>query len=361
MTSAISNCTTGFGVRPAPFPSYHRLMDQAACWRAIESRDPTAAGRFFYGVLTTGIFCRPGCASRTPRRENVRFFTSTTEAEALGYRPCRRCRPDRVESETAAKLATLRRRIDSGEDKTLHQWAAETGWSPAHLQKTFKAATGLSPAAYTRNVRLARLKSSLRSGQSVTQSMLDAGYNSSSRLHQAAARGFGMSPSQYKGGGQGVSIQYAILPSPAGLAAVAWTPRGACFAEFGATASALLARLREEFPHAQLSETPLPSWSEALALLQGQVDAGGTSFQRQVWSYLRTIPPGETRTYSQVAAALGQPQAARAVARACASNRIAVGIPCHRVIAADGSLAGYRWGVERKLALLASEHQRPTP
>jgi AraC family transcriptional regulator of adaptative response/methylated-DNA-[protein]-cysteine methyltransferase len=336
-------------------------MDHAACWRAVETRDASAAGQFFYAVLTTGVFCRPGCSSRTPRRENVRFFPTATEAEALGYRPCRRCRPDRTESEAAARIAGLCRRIDAGQDKTLDQWAAETGWSPAHLQKTFKAATGLSPAQYARNSRLGRLKSALRSSPNVTAAMNDAGYGSSSRLHSDALLGLGMSPSQYKSGGQGIQIQYAIVESPAGLAAIAWTSRGVCFAEFGQSRGELSARLRSEFPHADINPGPIDGWHGALALLEGPVDAVGTAFQRLVWAYLRTIPPGETRTYSQVAAALGQPRAARAVARACAANRIAVGIPCHRVIAADGSLAGYRWGADRKRTLLASENHQPIP
>lgn len=330
-------------------------MNETACWRAVESRDAQAAGRFFYGVLTTGIFCRPGCASRTPKRENVRFFASIEEAEALGYRPCRRCRPDRIENDAAAKISTLRRRIEAGEEKSLEEWAAEVRWSPAHLQKVFKAATGLSPASYAKQVRLERLKLSLREARTVTEAMNEAGFSSSSRLHETSVRGLGMTAAEYKSRGQDLAVRYAFVESPVGPAAIAWTARGVCFAEFTSSREASLARLAAEFPAATLMESGLRDWQEALAVLGGPVDLAGSVFQRMVWNHLRTIPPGETRSYSQVAAALGHPGAARAVARACATNRIAVGIPCHRVVAADGKLAGYRWGVDRKRELLRLE------
>jgi AraC family transcriptional regulator of adaptative response/methylated-DNA-[protein]-cysteine methyltransferase len=330
-------------------------MNEAACWRAIETRDSSCAGHFYYGVLTTGVFCRPGCSSRTPNRENVRFFATATEAEALGYRPCRRCHPEKAESEAAAKVAGIRQRIEAGEVKNLDEWAAEAGWSPAHFQKRFKSATGFSPAQYTRNVRLKRLKQALRKSSTVTEAMHEAGYSSTSRLHEQSLNGLGMGPGEYLRGGRGVRVNYAFTDSPAGRAAIAWTERGVCFAEFSRSEAESLARLRAEFPEAELQRASFENWDAAMAALAGPVDLRGTVFQRMVWSYLRTIPPGETRSYSQVAAALGHPGAARAVARACASNRIAVGIPCHRVIASDGSLAGYRWGVERKRQLLTQE------
>lgn len=336
-------------------------MNEAACWRAIETRDSSWAGRFYYGVLTTGVFCRPGCSSRTPNRENVRFFATATEAEALGYRPCRKCHPEKVESALEAKIAGLRQRIEAGEVKSLDEWAAEAGWSPAHFQKKFKSATGFSPAQYTRNVRLKRLKQALRQTSKVTEAMQEAGYGSTSRLHEQSLRGLGMRPKDYLQGGRGVKVNYAFADSPAGRAAIAWTERGVCFAEFIRSEAESLARLRAEFPEAELRRSSFQNWEEAMAALSGPVDLRGTVFQRMVWSYLRTIPQGETRSYSQVAAALGHPGAARAVASACASNRIAVGIPCHRVVAADGSLAGYRWGLERKRQLLSYENAASRP
>jgi AraC family transcriptional regulator of adaptative response/methylated-DNA-[protein]-cysteine methyltransferase len=273
-------------------------MDEAVCWRAVESRDPQPAGHFFYGVLTTGVFCRPGCSSRTPNRENVRFFSTASEAEALGYRPCKRCRPDRLESEAAHKIATVCRRMEAGEEKTLDEWAAETGWSPAHLQKTFKASVGLSPAQYARQLKLGRLKRTLRSSATVTEAMHEAGYSSTSRLHEQSLRGLAMKPSDYLHGGRGLVLHYASVDSPAGQALVAWTDRGVCFAEFGQSTSDSLSRLRAEFPRAELSQAQLSDWDAALAVLEGPIDAGGTVFQQMVWSYLRTIPPGETRSYS---------------------------------------------------------------
>jgi len=330
-------------------------MNESACWRAVETRDSTAAGQFYYGVLTTGIFCRPGCSSRTPKRENVRFFISIAEAEALGYRPCRRCRPDQAESGSAAKITSLRRRIDAGEYKSLSEWAAELDWSPSHLQKVFKAATGLSPAQYARQVRMGRLRKSLRDEPTVTEAMNAAGYNSTSRLHEDAGVSLGMSPSAYRLGGRGVKIHHAFIASPVGTAAIAWTDRGVCFAEFSDSPNDSLARLAAEYPEADLLPAHLADWQAALHVLNGPVDVTGSMFQQLVWSYLRTIPQGETRSYSEVAAALGQPGAARAVARACATNRVAIGIPCHRVIAASGELAGYKWGVERKRELLNLE------
>ncbi len=339
--------------------SYHLDMDEAVCWRAVESRDSATAGHFFYGVLTTGIFCRPGCSSRTPKRENVRFFLTTSEAEALGYRPCKRCRPDRIESEAAGKVAALCRRMEAGEEKTLDEWAAETGWSPAHLQKTFKASVGLSPSQYSRQVKLGRLKQALRSSSTVTEAMYEAGYTSPSRLHEQSLRGLAMKPSDYMHGGRGVALRYASVVSPVGLALVAWTDRGVCFAEFGQSTSDSLARLSAEFPQAEMTPAHLSDWDAALDLLEGPVDVTGSIFQQMVWSYLRTIPRGETRSYSEVAAALGRPDAARAVARACATNRIAIGIPCHRVIGANGSLSGYRWGSDRKRELLDFEKRQP--
>ncbi len=347
-------CAAGGGV-------YDRFMNEAALWRAIETRDASTAGRFYYGVVTTGVFCRPGCSSRTPRRENVRFFATATEAEALGYRPCRRCHPERAEPEAAAKVRAVRRRIEGGEEKRLDEWAAETGWSAAHLQKRFKAATGYSPAQYTRQIRLKRLKEALRKAPTVTEAMYAAGYGSSSRMHEQAARELGMKPKEYQRGGRGLRVSYAFTNSPAGGAAIAWTDRGVCFAEFSRSEAESLDRLRREFPEAELRASTLADWEAALAVLRGPVDLRGTVFQRMVWSYLRTIPPGETRSYSQVAAALGRAGAARAVARACSSNRIAVGVPCHRVIAADGRLGGYRWGTERKGELLDYERQAAAP
>jgi AraC family transcriptional regulator of adaptative response/methylated-DNA-[protein]-cysteine methyltransferase len=198
-------------------------MNEAACWRAVESRDAASSGRFFYGVLTTGVFCRPGCSSRTPRRENVRFFATVAEAEALGYRACRRCRPDQAESAAAAKITALRERIEAGEERSLEGWSREFGWSPAHLQKAFKAVTGYSPARYARQMKLARLKNSLRETPTVTQAMNDAGYGSTSRLHQDAVRGLGMSPAEYKRGARGLTLHYAFVESPVGPAAIAWT------------------------------------------------------------------------------------------------------------------------------------------
>lgn len=349
------------------------LLDDEARWQAVERRDPAADGAFVYGVRSTGVYCRPTCPSRRPRRSQVIFFDGPTAAEGAGFRACRRCRPQDDLRPAAELVERARRLIDSAEaPPTLADLSAALAVSPFHLQRTFKAVTGLTPRQYAAALRAGRLKKELRpaGGSSAAQSTVagagyEAGYGSSSQLYAAAASALGMSPGAYRKGGMNMEIRYTTVETPLGCLMLAATGRGICAAQFGESSAALLDALRHEFPRAQITcdEAGLAAWAEALrASLEGGADASGlpldvqgTAFQQRVWAELRAIPRGQTRTYTQVAGAIGQPGAARAVARACATNPAALVIPCHRVVRAGGALAGYRWGVERKQALLEKE------
>jgi AraC family transcriptional regulator of adaptative response/methylated-DNA-[protein]-cysteine methyltransferase len=347
-------------------------IDPDAAWAAVEARDRESDGRFVLAVTTTGIYCRPWCPARRPRRENVRFYAGPGEAEAAGFRACKRCRPadagpDPGLERVLAARAYLEQHLD--ETVTLERLAGEVGGSAWHLQRSFKRRFGLSPRQYVNQRRLERLRDRLRNGgDDVTTAMYDAGFTSASQLYQQSDARLGMSPGRYRKGGDGAAIRFAVAPSPAGRLLVAATERGVCAVKLGDRDAELEAELRREFPRASIepAEDAMTPWIDAVVRrVEGSaetppppLDLGGTAFQRLVWQALTEIPPGATVTYGELAARLGRPTAARAVARACATNPVAVVVPCHRVVAADGGLGGYRWGTERKRRLLAGERER---
>lgn len=346
-------------------------LDAEICWQAVAGRDATHDGSFFYGVLTTGVFCRPSCAARTPKRENVRFYRTPDEAERDGLRACLRCKPLDPGGMRERMLALCRHiEQNAGESLTLEQLGRVAGMSPAHLQRTFKAVVGVSPKQYLDNWRLRGFKASLREGEAdVTGTIFDAGFGSLSRLYEKVDTHLGMTPMEYRAGGRGLEITYALSRTPLGLLLLGATDRGLCFLQFGDDERVLLEMLRAEYPAAVLRAMPEPPpesysvWMAALNRhLEGQspdlrlpVHVRGTAFQLKVWRYLQSIPAGTVESYQEVAKGIGQPAAARAVARACASNMVALAIPCHRVIRGTGALGGYRWGVDRKRVLLDRE------
>jgi AraC family transcriptional regulator of adaptative response/methylated-DNA-[protein]-cysteine methyltransferase len=325
-------------------------------------------GLFVYAVRSTGIYCRPTCPSRRPRREQVEFFDACDAAEAAGFRPCRRCHPRDVAHEIAA-TDTACRYIEAHLDEslTLTRLGEACGMSPYHLQRLFKRVTGLTPRQYIEERRLGQLKARLRDGSDVTTALYDSGFGSSSRLYERGSLRLGMTPKTYGQGGAGTLIHYAIVATALGRLLVATTERGVCAVCLGDDDEELLAALRAEYPAAELErgEPAANGWVEAVAaFIEGQeipaelpLDVRATAFQRRVWAFLRTIPRGETRSYHEVAAGIDQPTAARAVAQACAHNPVALIVPCHRVVRSDGTPGGYRWGAERKLALLARERE----
>jgi AraC family transcriptional regulator, regulatory protein of adaptative response / methylated-DNA-[protein]-cysteine methyltransferase len=343
------------------------ITDSKNLWKAVVERDSDLDGQFVYAVKTTKIYCRPTCPSKRPNRQNVEFFQTIAQAKESGYRACSRCRPDAATSNAKELVMKVQNYIKENLDQslTLERIGKAIGVSPFHLQRVFKSATGMSPRQYTDECRLSAVKSELKSGQDVTHALYEAGYSSSSRLYERSSRELGMTPGSYAKQGAGELINYALVHSPLGLLLLAGTKKGLCFLQFGDSENALVNALSEEFSAATMVQNaePLSAWLESLSAyfagrskdLSVPVDLRGTIFQQSVWRYLREIPPGETRTYSQVAQALGQPTAVRAVARACASNRMAVAVPCHRVLRQDGTLGGYRWGLERKEALLKNE------
>jgi AraC family transcriptional regulator of adaptative response/methylated-DNA-[protein]-cysteine methyltransferase len=341
---------------------------RSSYWDAVTRRDRAMDGVFFYAVRTTGVYCRPSCPSRRPRPENVVFFRTRSGAERAGFRPCMRCKPERdiqtdANSEIVEKVC---RYIDTHPDQpaTLGTLSGAIGLSPFHLHRTFKAVTGITPRAYADSRRLESLKAGLREGHSVTRSLYDAGYGSSSRLYERASSQLGMTPSRYGKQGSGVAIRYTIAETPVGRLLLAATARGICSIQFGNSDTALEVALRREYPQAEIVRTDkqLTGWIRAVRdRIRGDntaalpLDIRATAFQRQVWEQLRAIPSGATRSYGEIAKRIGQPRAARAVARACATNPVAVAIPCHRVVRENGALGGYRWGIQRKQKLLALE------
>ncbi|WP_020400655.1 bifunctional DNA-binding transcriptional regulator/O6-methylguanine-DNA methyltransferase Ada [Kordiimonas gwangyangensis] len=343
--------------------------DNEAKWRAVLSRDARADGSFYFSVLTTGVYCRPSCGARTPKRENVDFHTCPEAAEKAGFRPCKRCRP--LESpawaERQALIARACRFIEDAESTpVLADIAAHVGLSAYHFHRIFKEITGVTPKAYASSHRTKNVRGSLKESRTVTEAIYDAGYNANSRFYEKAQGFLGMTPKQYRAGGSGLVVRYSISPCSLGFMLMGATERGICTIQLGDNREALMDALKAEFPRATLEEATddMNGWLKgALTLVdKGKqtldtlpLDIRGTAFQEQVWQALRAIPEGETKTYSQVAEAIGKPKAVRAVANACANNRIAIAIPCHRVIRGDGSLSGYRWGVERKAKLLKRE------
>lgn len=340
-------------------------------WRAVAERDPLADGAFVYAVPTTGIYCRPHCASRRPRRENVRFFDTGAQAEDAGFRPCRRCAPDAEAAPDRAAEAVVRAcgLIETAERHlSLRELAAAVGMSPAHFQRLFKRRLGVSPKQYALEKRLERVRGALRQDGSITSAVYAAGFESGSRFYENAASALGMTPSEFRRGGEGAAVSYAIARTYLGLALIAVTDLGVCRIDLGDDPETLVARLHDAFPKALLrAADPVLEGriAQALACLEEPqraadlpLDIRGTAFQRQVWAALRAIPPGTRTTYTEIARRIGRPAAVRAVANACAANTIAVAVPCHRVLRGDGGLGGYRWGLDRKRALLEREAQQ---
>lgn len=344
-------------------------------WEALVRRDPQSDGAFFYAVKTTGVYCRPICSARLPKRGNVEFFPGWADAERAGYRACRRCRPQQPTHPSLVSEAMARAcRIiaEAEESPSLQDLASAAGFSPFHFQRLFKRAVGVTPKAYAVACRARRFKENLREDRTVTRAMYEAGFGSSSRCYEKAATHLGMTPSQYRQGGVGQRIRHAIVRCDLGWVLVAATERGICAIEFDDSQDRLRDRLAERFPAAELraDDPEFAEWVErVLAALDRParnidlpLDVRGTAFQRQVWQALQAIPAGSTATYAEIAGKIGKPSAARAVARACATNPVAVLVPCHRVVRGDGGLGGYRWDLRRKRALLEREAaQRADP
>jgi len=334
----------------------------------VISRDAAHDGEFVFAVSTTGVFCRPSCAARRPRRENVQFFLTPEQAEQAGYRACLRCKPKSLSGNAQADgVKAICRFIEQHLDEpvTLDRLGKEFHQSPFHLQRRFKAVLGITPREYADSCRLRLLKRNLQAGDSVTRAMYDAGYGSSSRLYERTASQLGMTPDKYRRGAIAATIRYTCAESPLGRMLIAATERGICSIQFARTDGELIEGLKREFPFAgrKSDDGGLKSWASALLKhMRGKdlvsslpLDIRATAFQRRVWTYLQKIPFGATRSYSEVAKAIGRPTAVRAVARACATNPVAVVIPCHRVVREDGSMGGYRWGIERKKTLIEME------
>lgn len=339
-------------------------IDNEQAWRQLEARD--AAAGFFYAVTTTGVFCRPNCKSRRPLRQNVRFFASTIAAQAAGFRACKRCKP--LGAAPLDPLAAVRTHIEKNLDRriVLGELGRIAGLSPFTVQRLFKQQMGASPLQYQRALRAGQLRGALKKGTRMTDAVYEAGYSSPSRAYEGAT--LGMTPSRFARGGKGERIGFTTARTPFGWMIVGATARGLCWLALGATAAEAETSLREEFPEATLKrDAALGAWIErALENVREGADLGGeqaldlrgTVFQLRVWQSLRQIPRGTTKSYSQLAREMGMPNSTRAVARACALNRVSLLVPCHRVVGASGSLTGYRWGVEKKQALLEAEQRQ---
>lgn len=339
-------------------------------WQAVLARDAHADGRFFYSVRTTGVYCRPSCGARTPRPENVAFHASAADAQAAGFRPCKRCRPDQpgLAARHAALVAALCRLIETADAPPgLDRLAAHAGLSRYHLLRVFKAVTGLTPGAYAAAHRARRVRGELARGGSVTDAVFAAGYNASSRFYEHADHMLGMTPGSFRAGGAGTTIRFAIGQCSLGAILVAASTRGVCAIALGDDPELLARALQDRFGRAELIGGD-PDFEQLVARVVGCVEAPrlgldlpldirGSAFQQRVWQALRDIPAGTTASYADIAKRIGAPGAARAVAGACAANPLAVAIPCHRVVRTDGGVSGYRWGVERKRALIEREAQ----
>lgn len=345
------------------------LQNDELRWDAVLGRDEAADGAFVYAVASTGIYCRPSCPSRRPHRNQVRFFPTPDDAEVAGFRACRRCAPRSEETDARRRVRAARDYLDSHleETVTLQRLGAAVGVSPYHLQRTFRRLTGMSPKAYVDARRMERMKTRLKNGDSVSRATYDAGYTSASRAYEHARARLGMTPADYRRGGSGIRIRSATLRTSAGTLLVAATDRGLCAVTLGDSPESLVAALRTEYPEARIepADAQLERWAAAVVgHLEGTgtterlpLDVRGTAFQWQVWEALQRIPRGTTRSYGEIAKAIGRPTAARAVGRACGSNRVALVIPCHRAVRGDGDLGGYRWGVERKKGILERERR----
>ena len=343
-------------------------LDNDACWSAVERRDRAADGTFVYSVRTTGVYCRPSCAARLPRRDNVAFHKTCTDAERAGFRPCKRCRPNAstLAEVHAGAVARACRLIEEAEEApSLEALARAAGMSRFYFHRVFKAVTGVTPKAYAAGHRGKRVREELSSGESVTEAIYGAGFNSNGRFYAAAPGLLGMTPTQFRSGGSGNVIRFAVGECSLGAILVAATAKGVCAIEFGNDPEMLVRALQDRFPRAQLLGGD-KAFERLVAEVVGFVEAPGrgldlpldirgTAFQQQVWKAIRDIPAGSTASYRDLAKRIGAPKAVRAVAQACGANAIAVAIPCHRVVRTDGSTSGYRWGVERKRALLDRE------
>ncbi len=355
---------TVIGAKPATF------VGDSARWEAVRRRDALADGQFVYSVASTGVYCRPSCPSRPARRANVAFHADAAAAEAAGFRACLRCRPNGPShaERRAEAVAAACRLIEAAEELPgLDALAAAAGMSRFHFHRVFKDVTGVTPKDYASARRAERVRSALASQSSVTEAIYDAGYNANSRFYEEAPHQLGMRPGQYRDGGQGTSIRFAVGECSLGAILVAATAKGVCAISLGNDPDKLARDLQDQFPKAELVGAD-PEFEATIAQVVGLVDdpghaidlpldIRGTVFQRRVWDALRRIPAGKTMSYAEIAAAIGEPGAARAVARACGANRLAVAIPCHRVVRSDGALSGYRWGVERKRTLLDRERE----
>jgi len=343
-------------------------ISDAEAWRAVVARDTRHDGRFVYAVRSTRIYCRPSCPSRRPLRENVSFFATPDDAEGAGFRACLRCTP-RAESTGGPAIERAVQYLDANSDRviSLSELAAHAGLSAWHLQRSFKRAMGVTPKEYQDARRVSLFKTRLRAGDTVSRATYEAGFGSSSRVYERAGELLGMTPAAYRRGGAGVDIEYSIADASVGRVLVATTDRGVCAVELGASDAEVERALRADFPNARLerSEAGHPAWVRGVLdriehphrtpSTDVPLDISGTAFQQRVWQALRDIPAGERKSYREVAQAIGNPRAVRAVARACATNRLAVIVPCHRVVREDGSVAGYKWGVNRKRRLLEDE------
>jgi AraC family transcriptional regulator of adaptative response/methylated-DNA-[protein]-cysteine methyltransferase len=337
-------------------------------WAAVVSRDPSADDTFYYSVKTTGVYCRPSCAARLARPENVLFHASCADAERAGFRPCKRCRPQEpaLGEQHAAKItASCRYIADAEHEPSLGELAARAGMSAYHYHRLFKAVTGVTPKAYATAHRVGRVRRELERGNSVTTAIFDAGYNSNGRFYAHADQVLGMTPSNYRSGGANTSIRFAVGECSLGTILVAVSARGVCAILLGDDPQALINDLEDRFPQAELIGGDA-EFEQTVAKVVGLVEAPGlgldlpldvrgTAFQQRVWRALCEIPAGTTVSYTDIAQRIGSPRAVRAVAQACAANALAVAIPCHRVVRNDGALSGYRWGISRKLALIERE------
>lgn len=350
-------------------------MNDNAKWQAVIDRDTEHDGKFWYGVLTTGVYCRPSCAARQPRRENVSFYSSLQAAREDGLRACKRCKPDNVADEmpTLAKLLALCRHIEKHAEVAhdLSALAKRASLSQFQVHRMFKAFLQVTPKGYIEQIRVAALKRRLRSASSVTDAIYEAGFESSSAVYGRLDAQLGMTPRDYRRGGKGVAISFAFGRTQLGLVLIGATDRGICYLQFGDSERELLEQLADEYPHATItpsneaSSMQMTAWMNSLnAKLAGKrskaklpLDIQGTAFQKRVWEFLQSIPAGEVVSYTEVAEGVGTPKAVRAAASACASNRIGVLIPCHRVIRGNGELGGYRWGLPRKRALIDMERR----
>jgi len=337
-------------------------------WAAVVAHDATADGQFFYSVKSTGVYCRPSCGARRPRPENVAFHATAADAERAGFRPCKRCRPDQParNEQQAAKVAEVCRFIQNADETpTLNALAERAGLSSFHLHRLFKEVTGLTPKAYAAAHRDRRVRDALARSETVTDAIYDAGYNSNGRFYERSNEVLGMTPTRFRAGGADTDIRFAIGQCALGAILVAQSALGVCAIALGDDPDALARELQDRFPQARLIGGD-PAFEQMVARVVGFVEAPGvgldlpldvrgTAFQQRVWQALRDIPPGSTASYAEIAERIGSPKSVRAVAQACGANALAVAIPCHRVVRSDGGLSGYRWGVERKSALLKRE------